>query len=400
MKNMDEFDFEKHYGDEKEVPPSFFWDELEKQLPKQEKKKKRVVWPIYALGVAVSLVAIVGMGYWFMSDGNSQQPQQAQNNSKPQTNINVEEENRNSGEGIEEKQVPQLNGTPTKNSKAQNNAASTANKYEKNVSWAFAKPTKTKEDVIENASQSSKYPSTLLNKKEISLPVTYRPLELVLVQPANSVIEPSGRKEVEDERFGKMFLNVSGVAHTRSFNRFNKGFKIGVGYTDQITTKVSYRAGLSYFQMSNPGLKRSSLQEHYFITRTSTLQELEITKLHYLTSHIGLQYQFKNTQFFVGIEALMLLNTEANLRTVRTEYGEERVSEKDNLGGYNKGIRKVVPLLFVGISQEVTKKLSISLQFSHSLTQYGNNTVFTNGNSLKLSYMAIGVNWNFLNIKK
>jgi hypothetical protein len=407
MEENKDFDFGKHYGDEKETPPKHFWDDLEKQLPKKRKKRGLLFWISSSTAMAASLLLLGWGTMYFMDEGEVETKTTYQNDpapkkekestiaepSKSSTSKSAETETENSID----KQKSNYN--PVK-STTQNNSLPV--KKEKNETQFIESNTRVEE--IKETKKEKPADKTFENQKpqNIELAVVEisgeKPLLTLEEKKDTTGKKDNSSEEQKTKKEPDFFVSIAGLAHTHTFNKVNQGMSIGLGATKKINQNWEARVGVSYMQINNPGLQRSSFREHFFVTKTTTTQQLEIVSLDYLSGSVKFDYAYKKFHFFGGVETMVLLNSKANLRTTEMKFSEERVTEQNDLDGFDKGVNSVVPQLIFGGAANLNENLRLELQFSHSVLPFGRKSLFTTGNNLRLSYLGIGINWRLKNL--
>lgn len=417
MKDNKEFDFNKHYGDEQETPPAFFWDDIEKQLPKKRKKRAAIFWISGIATIAASiLLATWGVNYYNTTTDN-----EITTTATKQVDSEIKEpaiaQKENSTEkGINQQQLQAIDNNEAANSSSQ--------EIQTNKSTLVKKAEKGNTDNTKNTSNIRLFSQD--KSKETTLPLKQeketlkeiapkevapkQPIEIIELATANIVGEKwvaietpkkdTTQKADDDEENKKkckfspsIYVALSGFAHTHTFSNYNSGISIGLGTIHKIGKNWETRIGLNYTKINRPGLQRTSTREHYFVTKTTTTQQLDITALHYLSASAKLYYNYKSLHFYGGLEALALISSRANLQTTEIKYSEERVTNQNDIIGYTQGVNTFVPQLIFGVGKTITNRVRAELQFSHSLTAYGNQSIFTDNSKIKLSYVGVGINW-------
>lgn len=411
MKNKNEFDFNKHYGDEKETPPAFFWDDLEKQLPKKRKKRAAIFWITGIATVAASIVlATWGAGY-FNTNKNIKTANQGDNVVNP-TPLVQKENTKNPSNSL-----PQI--AETENKQTANNSTPKTQKTEAKTGEANTKqapsPTnsKNKDDIRLFTQKKETIPQL---KQQKLAPQKEEPNKLTPAQPIEielpsidveaekwaeaETLPQDTANENESENSKKkwslknnIYFAAGGFAHTHTFSNFGSGVSLGIGIIKNINKNWEARIGLNYTTISSAGLQRTSLREHYFITKTTTKQQLDITNLSYFTARAKFYYTYKKLHFFSGLDAMFLVSSKSNLRTSETKYSEERITEQKDIIGYTKGVNTITTQLMLGMGIDIIDNLRAEMQLAHSITPFGSQSAFTQNNKLKLSQMGLGIHW-------
>lgn len=406
MEENKDFDFNKHYGGEKETPPAFLWENLEQQLPKKRKKAGVIFW----VGGMLAVAASVALVFWGVNNFSNEKPLQTleQTETTPNTasnksNMAPQSEQSNS---IENKEIPQTTG-------AQNTIKKITPPIQSNSTVKNKKPN------FRAYTQNSDKPANNLpaknkgDEKPSKLQDNNQPTQLNIELPAAEIIgekwvslstpqkDSTTENETKEEKAKKakftfkpnLYVTAMGFAHTHTFSNFSSGISLGVKTIQNINSKWQLSLGLGYTRLDSTGLQRTSVREHYFVTKTTTKQQLDIIALHYANINLKAHYNIKEWHLFGGIETLILVHSVANLRTTETVFSEKRVTQQNNVVGYTKGVSDVVPQLVLGVGKNITNRLSAELQLSHSLTEFGSQSVFTTDNKLKLNYIGLGINW-------
>lgn len=410
MKEKNEFDFNMHYGEEKETPPSFLWDDLEKQLPK---KRKGILWFVGVITVAASLLFVSWGIYHYGNSSAESNPsvevQKVETKNNPNT-LNEGVTGNNSLSEAEDNSSLTPSNTATKvfsqktkgEKKGSDSLESFLRKDKQNIRL-YVEDRQMIEDngrngMLQKTTDHTDSTSSLQavdsdeTIEDDSIPIFARQVEEL--EKTDSTVRNTSDDTISKRKSTLNFIvSATAFAHTYTFKNYNKGFSVGLAYAHPINKCWEARAGLSFMQISDPGLQRSSLREHYFITKTSTLQELDMTKLNYLSSSFKMYYKYKKYHFFGGLEALFLVNSKSSLRTTEIAFSEKTVVEKDGLIGYTKGVSGIVPQLTVGMGRAITKNIGVEVLLSHSITRYGSKTLYQTNSKFKLSYIGLGINW-------
>ncbi len=405
MEENKDFDFEKHYGDEKETPPKHFWDDLEKQLPKKRKKRGILFWISSSTAMAASLLLLGWGTMYFLNEDKVETKTTYRNttNSKKEKELAIEEPSKSSTSKATETVNSidkQKNNNNTIKTTIQN--SSPFIKKEEKETEPIVKDVKIEE--VQEAQQEENTNETTNDQEPTNIELAT--VEISGEKPLTALEEKkdtTGKKDnsSEEQKTKKepvFFVSIAGLAHTHTFSKVNQGMSIGLGATRKINQNWEARVGISYMQINNPGLQRASFREHFFVTKTTTTQQLEIVSLDYLSGSIKFDYAYKKFHFFGGVETMVLLNSKANLRTTEVRFSEERVTEQKDLDGFDKGVNEVVPQLIFGAAANLNENLRLELQFSHSMLPFGRKSLFTTGNNLRLSYLGIGINWRLKNL--
>lgn len=419
MKDNNEFDFNEHYGDEQETPPAFFWDDIEKQLPKKRKKRAAIFWLSGVATIAASILLVT----WGINHFNTTANKKATTTTTKQESSDTKQLEDPEKENLVETEIKQqqlLQATENNKTVSSSNYSSTQ-KIQKPTDKLVKKAKKdnaASSGTIRLFSQDNNKETTPSLNQEKETPKEQNPKEVAPKQPIESIELPIANIEGEkwavietpkkdttqkaNESKGNkkkckfspnLFIALSGFAHTHTFSNYNSGFSVGLGTIQKISKNWETRVGLNYTKVNRPGLQRSSTREHYFVTKTSTTQQLNITELHYLTASAKLYYNYRSLHFYGGLEAMALISSKANLQTTEIIYSEERVTNQNDIIGYKQGVNTFVPQLIFGAGKDITNRIRAELQFSHSITSYGSQSIFTDNNKIKLSYVGIGINW-------
>lgn len=430
MKEKNDFDFEKHYGDEKETPPASFWDDLEKQLPKKRKKRAAIFWLTGSLGLAAAVALLVwGVSSYTSTKSNETVTADKQDNTNinpPKTSTNkTEEESNNIDNAIAEER--ETSATTNNNSTGKKeNTKNNPTEYTQGVraytgnkgNTGENKPTNdseiTKGDNVKEHKETEpsdehgykpehKHEEATPNKPEQEntddepiddIPVLAKgDVGAIDISDTNSTTTPSPTETKQEPEFN-FYAAASGFAHTHTFSKFGSGYKLGIGIGKAINNKLEARAYLGYLQVNKAGLQRSSYSEHYFVTKTTILQELDVSQLQYVTANFSLYYTLNKTQLFGGVETMFLTKSKASMRTTEVSYSEERVTEQNDIENFNSGVNNIVPQFVLGASRELTDKISVQAQLSHPILPFVGQSLFSNS---ILSYLGVGINLKLKN---
>lgn len=430
--SLDEL-FKKKLGDLDSASSSKNWEEMEKMLDNQDKRKRKGYFFFASLGI-LGLLILTAVFYCALKDdkktvlpsvensnevkrnetggketGKNPDERSSVNSHAPEAEASIEQKDNVKADVDLESSKDHLKTSVNqkKSLKVSKNNDLVIQVRDQNIAFHSKKKTKEAKKENENAVPEKDDPNNnsqfakeqIVNNAEHSLTgLNFIPAKQFLQDSENTgllisgdLFRPNDSLLVKTKSKVGVFLNA-GLAYGFHTNSFHPEFGVNINY--QFHPKIAVDLSVLYSSEGKFLLTDSGVQRAYFLNKESHEEFIELHKFKYIHVPLQVQYNFfKGHWIQAGAGISYVLDSKGDYREIQVAGQNELIRNEANVTGYMDGVNQLNYFLSAGYLLDLNQRFRLSAGFRYGLNSLIKKDIFREENELFNNSIRLSVQY-------